>query len=72
MRQQSLSEEGFEKYRKPTRRERFLEEMERIVPWAELGAVIEPFYPKPAGAGRRPIGIARMLRIHGSFEFRVG
>lgn len=64
MRQQSLAEEGFEKYRKPTRRERFLEEMERIVPWAELGAVIEPFYPKPAGAGRRPIGIERMLRIH--------
>ena len=64
MRQQSLAEEGFEKYRKPTRRERFLEEMERIVPWAELGAVIEPYYPKPAGAGRRPIGIERMLRIH--------
>jgi len=64
MRQQSLAEEGFEKYRKPTRRERFLAEMERIVPWAELGAVIEPYYPKPAGAGRRPIGIERMLRIH--------
>jgi len=64
MRQQSLAEEGFEKYRKPTRRERFLGEMERIVPWAELGEVIEPFYPKPAGAGRRPIGIERMLRIH--------
>ncbi|MGH8274466.1 MAG: IS5 family transposase [Gammaproteobacteria bacterium] len=64
MRQGSLAEEGFEKYRKPTRRERFLDEMERVVPWAELGAVIEPFYPKPTGAGRRPIGIERMLRIH--------
>lgn len=64
MRQHSLAEEGFEKYRKPTRRKRFLDEMERIVPWLELGAAIEPFYPKPTGAGRRPIGIERMLRIH--------
>ncbi|MGH8274960.1 MAG: IS5 family transposase [Gammaproteobacteria bacterium] len=64
MRQQSLAEEGFEKYRKPTRRERFLGEMEQIIPWGELSAVIEPFYPQPAGAGRRPIGIERMLRIH--------
>jgi IS5 family transposase len=64
MRQQTLAEEGFEKYRKQTRREQFLEEMDRIIPWPELAAVIEPFYPKPKGAGRRPIGIERMLRIH--------
>ena len=64
MRQETLAEEGFEKHRKKTRREQFLEEMEQIIPWAELAAVIEPFYPKPAGAGRRPIGIERMLRIH--------
>jgi IS5 family transposase len=64
MRQETLAEEGFEKHRKKTRREQFLEEMEQIIPWTELAAVIEPFYPKPAGAGRRPIGIERMLRIH--------
>lgn len=64
MHQRSLAEEGFEKYRKPTRRERFLAEMEQIIPWRELSAAIEPFYPKPAGAGRRPVGIERMLRIH--------
>jgi IS5 family transposase len=63
-RQGTLAEEGFERYRKPTRREQFLEEMERIIPWAELSAVIEPFYPKGKGAGRPPIGIERMLRIH--------
>jgi IS5 family transposase len=34
MRQQTLAEGAFEMYRKPTRRERFLEEMERVVPWA--------------------------------------
>jgi IS5 family transposase len=38
--------------------------MERIIPWWELGEAIAPFYPKPEGAGRRPIGIERMLRIH--------
>lgn len=64
MRQQTLSEEGFEKYRKPTRREQFLDEMDQIIPWTELGEVIEPFYPKGKGAGRPPIGIERMLRIH--------
>ncbi len=64
MRQGTLSEAGFEKYQKKTRKEKFLEEMERIVPWGKLVEVIEPYYPKPEGAGRRPIGLERMLRIH--------
>ncbi len=64
MRQQTLSDEGFEKYRKPTRREQFLDEMDQIIPWSELSEVIEPFYPKGKGAGRPPIGVERMLRIH--------
>jgi len=34
----------FEKYKKPTKREKFLAEMERVVPWKELYALIEPFY----------------------------
>jgi hypothetical protein len=38
---------GFERYTKKTRREVFLEEMEQVVPWRELGALIEPHYPKP-------------------------
>jgi IS5 family transposase len=54
---------GFERYRKPTRREAFLAQMDTLVPWAELGALIEPHYPK-AGNGRPPIGLQRMLRIH--------
>ena len=64
MRQRSLSDSGFEKYRKKTRKQQFLEEMEVIVPWRELAAAIEPYYPKPEGAGRRPVGVERMLRIH--------
>ena len=64
MRQDSFSDSGFEKYRKKTRKEQFLEEMDSIIPWKELTDAIEPFYPNPKGAGRRPIGIERMLRIH--------
>lgn len=64
MRQQSFSTDSFEKYRKPTRKERFLGEMEQAIPWQELAEVIQPYYPAPPGAGRRPIGIERMLRIY--------
>jgi IS5 family transposase len=64
MRQRTLADEGFEKFRKPTRREQFLDEMDEIIPWRDLSKVIEPFYPKPEGAGRPPVGLERMLRIH--------
>ena len=48
MRQQSLADEGFERYRKPTRRDQFLAEMEQIIPWRELCKVIKPFYRQKA------------------------
>lgn len=64
MRQQTFADEAFERYRKPTRREIFLGEMDKIIPWQALCEIIEPFYPKPKGAGRRPVGLERMLRIH--------
>src|SRR5271167_1000607 len=54
---------GFERYTKKTRRAAFLEEMNQVVPWHELCALIEPHYPK-AGSGRPPIGVERMLRIY--------
>jgi len=54
---------GFEQHRKPTRRDVFLDTMNRIVPWSTLCAVIEPHYPK-RGNGRPPIGLERMLRLH--------
>ena len=64
MHQQTFAEVPFEQYRKPTRREQFLNEMNRVVPWAELVAVIEPVYPKAEGPGRPPVGVERMLRLH--------
>ena len=54
---------GFEQYTKKTRRALFLEEMEQVVPWRELCALVEPHYPKP-GNGRPPVGVERMLRIY--------
>ncbi len=38
--------------------------MQSIIPWRELSEAIEPFHLDPKGAGRRPVGIERMLRIH--------
>jgi IS5 family transposase len=64
MQQQTFAEANFEPYRKPTRRERFLNEMNRVVPWAELVAAIDPVYPKAEGPGRPPVGVERMLRLH--------
>lgn len=64
MHQPSFASDDFEKYRKKTRKEVFLEEMNQIIPWKALSKVIKPYYPKPKGAGRRPKGIERMLRIH--------
>lgn len=55
---------GFEKYQKRTRKEKFLYEMDRIIPWLDLSQSLEPYYPNPQGAGRRPIGLERMLRIY--------
>ena len=49
--------------KKVTRRERFLGQMEKVVPWVRLGAVIEPHYPKGV-RGRPPISLERMLRIY--------
>jgi IS5 family transposase len=54
---------GFEQYTRKTRRALFLEEMEQVVPWRELCALVEPHYPK-AGNGRPPVGVERMLRIY--------
>ena len=48
---------------KVTRRERFLAEMDAVIPWARLLALIEPYYPK-AGPGRQPLGLEKMLRIY--------
>ena len=64
MKQITLAEASFEAYRKVTRREQFLADMQRVVPWSALVALIEPVYPKPMGAGRPPIELVTMLRIY--------
>ncbi len=48
---------------KTTRRERFLAEMDAVIPWARLLALITPHYPK-AGNGTQPYPLERMLRIY--------
>ena len=63
MRQITLATAGFERYAKTTRRAAFLAEMETVVPWKRLVALIAPHYPKP-GNGRPPLPLERMLRIH--------
>src|SRR5580658_3317976 len=63
MKQQTLT--GFERYGKTTRRAQFLADMQVIVPWAKLTAVVEPFYPKVSEAGGRPpLPLERMLRVY--------
>ena len=63
--QMSLSMTGYFDKGKKSRREVFLAEMERAIPWARLCALIEPHYPKgsPAG-GRPPLPLERMFRIY--------
>jgi IS5 family transposase len=61
--QMSFAQSEYAGKKKVTRRERFLGEMEQVVPWARLCAVIEPHYPQ-GRRGRPPIGIERMLRIY--------
>lgn len=61
MSQLSFSE--FASKRKVTRREQFLAQMERAIPWKVFADRVEPHYPK-AGKGRRPYPSEVMLRIH--------
>lgn len=62
MKQTTFAGTGFERYNRKTRRQAFLEEMEHVVPWKALCAVVEEHYPK-GEFGRPPIGVERMLRI---------
>lgn len=63
MKQITLSASGFDRYAKTTRRAAFLTQMERVVPWVKLCALVEAVYAKP-GNGRAPIGVERMLRMY--------
>ena len=65
MKQMSLGESGFERKSKRTRKREFLDEMNLVVPWAELISLIAPHAPAPgAKGGRPPFAVETMLRIH--------
>ena len=61
--QTSFAQAEYAGKKKQTRRERFLGEMEGLVPWARLVALIAPFYPK-GERGRPPMGVEKMLRMY--------
>lgn len=63
MKQWSFADAEYAVKRKRTRREKFLQDMDRAVPWKVLADLIEPHYPK-AGRGRHPYPLEMMLRIH--------
>ena len=61
--QLSFAQSEYARKKKVTRRDKFLGEMETVVPWARLVEVIRPYYPT-GQRGRPPVGIERMLRIY--------
>src|ERR1700704_4062780 len=62
-RQGSFSQAEYAGKKKQTRRDKFLAEMEEVVPWARLVDRLQPFYPK-GERGRPPVGLERMLRLY--------
>jgi len=63
MKQTTFASAAWDKKGKVTRRERFLAEMDAVIPWSQILALIEPHYPK-AGNGTQPMPMERMLRIY--------
>ena len=61
--QLSFAQAEYAGKKKATRRDMFLAKMERVVPWARLVALIEPWYPK-GSRGRPPMGVEKMLRMY--------
>lgn len=62
--QRTFAGEAWTAKKKVTKREQFLAEMNAVIPWAQLAAVIAPHYPRATGRGRPPMPLVRMLRIY--------
>ena len=60
--QTTFAHAEFNSKKKPTRRERFLGQMEEVIPWGQVLAVVAPHYPK-GERGRPPIGLERIAVI---------
>ena len=63
MQQTTFASMAWQSKGKITRRERFLAEMDAVIPWSSLLGLIEPHYPK-AGNGTQPKPLEQMLRIY--------
>lgn len=64
MKQLSFASLEYNSKKKKTKKELLLEEMDKVVPWLELEALIAPFYPKTGRRGGQPKPLASMLRIY--------
>jgi IS5 family transposase len=53
----------FQRFAKKPGRKRILEEMDAVMPWAELMGLVEPHYPK-GEQDRKPVGLSIMLRLY--------
>ena len=62
--QQTFAGEAWRRKGKVTRRERFLAEMDAVIPWDRLFKLIRPHYYAPSGTGRKPHDLEQLLRIY--------
>jgi IS5 family transposase len=61
--QGSFAEAEYAGKKKQTRRDKFLADMEVVVPWSRLVERLAPLYPQ-GERGRPPIPLERMLRVY--------
>lgn len=64
MSQLSFTEVEFTGKRKQTRREKFLSETDKTIPWDYLAGEVAKHYPESGKPGRQPYPIETMLQIH--------
>lgn len=62
--QRTFAGEAWSGKKKVTKREQFLGEMNAVIPWGQLTALIAPHYPRATGRGRPPMPLQQMLRIY--------
>jgi len=62
--QLSFADAEYANKSKVTRREKFLAQIEVLLPWPQMRAVIEPYYSTGKGRGRKPYALNAMLHVH--------
>ena len=66
-RQGSFSQAEYAGKKKQTRRDKFLAEMEQVVPWGRLVDRLRPFYPK-GERGRPPVPLLHRRGVAQPFQ----